>query len=69
MAISDSEKSVNTAAYWLARADSVRAVAKVTKDPRLRTHLIAAAEGYESIAQYLAGPTGGSPESIKAVAG
>src|SRR5262249_48765687 len=48
------EKSVNTANYWLARAEGVRAVAKATKDLRVRRHLLGSAEGYEKVAQIVA---------------
>jgi hypothetical protein len=52
------EKSVNTAGYWLARADSVREAAKTTKDLRVRTHLLGSAEGYERIARKIAAESG-----------
>jgi hypothetical protein len=64
MATPDYEKSVNFAPYWLARANSARADAKLTKDPRIRTHLIGSAEGYERIAQDLTAQTGYSLKSI-----
>jgi hypothetical protein len=48
------ENSVNTADYWLARADSVRAAAKVTDDLRVRRHLLGSAQGYEKIAREVA---------------
>ena len=47
-------RSVNTADYWLARADSVRAAAKATNDVRVRRHLLGSAEGYEKVAQDVA---------------
>jgi hypothetical protein len=48
------EKSVNTADYWLARAEGVRAVARATKDLRVRRHLLGSAEGYEQVARIVA---------------
>jgi hypothetical protein len=48
------ENSVNTATYWLARADSAREAAGATKDLRLRRHLLGSADGYEKIAQDVA---------------
>ncbi len=55
--------SVNSADYWLDRADVIREAAKTAQDARTRTHLIGSAKGYAEIARYLAAQQGAAPKT------